>query len=205
MLGIQDLNLLYVNKTQKSHPAASVQFHFLLKFPHTTKELKGFSSAVLQVQTTWILPLKEKGGIQCWSKHWHTGTVDRPGALHLEKRISPSEFPGKEKKPILWQTYLIGIGGYTASMTNDTVLNLHFQESLHGTAALSREFHAQVTLSVVSLPQLKGSEHITLIYVIMLHHVFLENSNMQLNFSYCWQHCKRKQITWAKRSWQYKL
>lgn len=159
-LGFRTWTCFMWTKHKSPIQAAWVQFHFLLKFPHTTKELRGFSSAVLQVQNTWVLPLKEKGGIQCWSKHWQTGTVDRPGALHLEKRISPSEFPGKEKNPILWQTYLIGIGGYTASVTNDTVLNLHFQESLHGTTALSREFHTQVTLSVVSLPQLKGSEHL---------------------------------------------
>lgn len=46
----------------------------------------------------------------------------------------------------------------------------------------------------------KGLWTFTLIYVIMQHHVFPESSNTLLNFSYCWLHCKWKQIAWAQRS-----
>lgn len=84
----------------------------------------------------------------------------------LRKRYHLLNSLGKKKNTILWQTYLNGRGVYTPSMTNDTVLNLHSQESLHGTAALSREFHTQVTLLVWSLPQLKGSN----IYINICDH-----------------------------------
>lgn len=57
------------------------------------EELRKFSSPVLQTPylKITVIKKKKKSCIQWWSKHWQTGTVDRPGALNF-KSISKTSF-----------------------------------------------------------------------------------------------------------------
>lgn len=131
-----------------------------------------------------------------------TGMADRPGALHLEKIISPSEFSGKEKIPSCGKHILMAYGiilpqWQTTQSSICTPKSLCMEQQPWGENS-TYKWLPQCGL----ITSAKGLWTFTLIYVIMLHHVFLESSNMLLNFSYCWLHCRWKQITWAQRSWQ---